>query len=92
MKEFMTDFTLKSDGTIDYEAAKAILNGEVECAPEEYDEAVAMATKCIELLVYVAKEVNDPCSMSSLMKERIRRKLNKELKNSNENYIMPSAW
>ena len=88
----MADFTVKTDGVVDYKAAKAILNGEVECSPDEYDEAVAVATKCIDLLVYVAKEVNDSCSMSSLMKEKIRHKINKELKHSNENYILADKW
>ena len=88
----MTDFTVKADGAVDYKAAKSILNGEVECSPDEYDEAVLIATKCIDLLTYVAKEVNDPCSMSSIMKEKIRRKLNKELKHNNENYIPANEW
>lgn len=77
---------------MDYNTAKAILNGEFDCSPEEYDEAVSVANKCIDLLVEVAKMVNDPCSMSSIMKEKIRHKLNKELKNSKENFILEGEW
>lgn len=81
------DYSYKEDKLIDYATAKGILNGDYECSPEEYDEAVAVAIKCIELLVEVAKQVNEPSEMSSLMKEKIRHTLNKELKNSTDDYI-----
>ena len=81
------DCTCKEDKLLDYTTAKEILNGENECSPEEYDEAVKVATKCIDLIVEVAKQVNDPSNTSSLMKEKIRHMLNKELKNTDKDYV-----
>lgn len=86
------DYTCKEDKLVNYATAKDILNGECECSPEEYDEAVKVATKCIDLIVEVAKQVNDPSNMSSLMKEKIRRMINKELKHTNDNYVSPYEW
>ena len=83
----MADYTCKEDKLIDYATAKEILNGECECSPEDYDESVKVAVKCIDLIIDVAKQVNDPGNMSSLMKENIRHTLNKELKNTDEDYV-----
>ncbi|MBE5919674.1 MAG: hypothetical protein E7272_07490 [Pseudobutyrivibrio ruminis] len=77
---------------IDYESTKAILNGEVECSAEDYDTAVADATKCINLLIEVAKQVNDSGLMSTFTVEKIRTKLNKEIKGSKECYVFPEQW
>ncbi len=72
---------------MDYRITKEILNGEVECSSEDYDGAVTDACKCIDLLVEVGRLVNDPSGMSSFTVEKIRRKLNKEIKGSSENYV-----
>lgn len=88
----MADYTCKIEKAMDYKDAKTILNGECECSSDEYDQAVATASKCIDLLVDIAKMVNDPGSMSSFVKEKIRHKVNQELKNSKEDYIHESEW
>ncbi len=77
---------------MDYNFCKNVLNGEVECSAEEYDVAVADATKCIDLLLEVAKIANDPCSMSCFAIEKIRTKLNLELQGSKERYISQERW
>ena len=66
---------------------KEVLRGDIDCSPEDYDESVKEACDCIDLLIWIAREVNDPCCESSLQKEKIRKKLNKELFNSKENYV-----
>ena len=70
-----------------YDIIQGFLNGEYECSSEEYDDAVAGANKCIDLLIEVARMVNEPTAMSSITVEKIRTKLNKELKGSDERYV-----
>lgn len=77
---------------MDYNFCKAVLNGEVECSAEEYDDAVRDASKCIDLLIEIAKLVNDSGRMSSFTVEKIRKQLNCELKESKENYIPLREW
>lgn len=77
---------------IDYKSTKAILNGEVECSAEDYDNAVADATKCIDLLLNIARLVNDSGSMSTFTVEKIRTELNQEIKGSKERYVFPEQW
>lgn len=77
---------------MDYNFCKAVLNGEVECSFEEYDEVVRDTSKCIDLLIEVAKLVNEPSRMSTLTVEKIRKQLNCELKESKENYIPLREW
>ena len=72
---------------MDTELIQAFLNGEYECSAEEYDMAVSDAVKLIDLLVEVGKLVNDPTSESTYTVEKIRTKLNKEVKGSNERYV-----
>ena len=72
---------------IQYKTIAPILNGEVECSPEDYEQAVRDAICCVDLLVEIAKSVNDPSNESTFVRERIRKTLNKALRGSKENYI-----
>lgn len=82
-----------------YESIIEVFRGEPDeegnepyAEPCEWQDFMFDAADCVEMLVDIAKLVNDPSREATFTVEKIRKMVNKKLQGSDEDYVLPSRW